>query len=171
MLPPNSIFNSADGALPNSVFFGYYPLKPVVRSDGVYLHLSKFRGIAIFSAISGPMGNFIRNIGSMSIPSKVCQKVIQTVTIVVAALHSYRVRSYKSHQYKPMYQKGFGDIILPNRDAVFHFLSYVLFSDLAATHRPNTANIRNLIKTFISRYWPPSFHVCHTGINQTMDQA
>ena len=100
MLPSSSVFDSANKALFNAIFFSNNSLKSIIFANGINLKLFQFRPITAFTAVASVMAKFVKNVIFVSVPAKIVNMVIKSIAVIVATFHSFRTNSYKCFKNK-----------------------------------------------------------------------
>ena len=160
MRPSNSIFNSANLVLCNSIFNGNFTLKSGIKTNSKDLRFSQFSACTTFSSVGSSMFSSIKLIAFCSIPPQIFKTIIPRITIIVATLKTFWPYPNKSSQNQCVgsNNKGFSIFRNIHKRAVIFFIKCVFFY-APSFYRFNISIIRNYIKTFKSNNRQPIFHL------------
>jgi len=157
--PSNPVFDPTNMALLDTVFLRQFGLKHRRASDCINLFFGEFGVAAPLSPIASAMLNSVRLIGGGGIPTQIFKTVILRVSVVMAALFLIGARAYKGRQNEGVNLEHPCFVVPPQQDngTKVSFCKAWLLEGLSF-YGPYPAFVRNLIYSFVSRYWLPVFH-------------
>lgn len=159
MSAPDAILNSTNVALPDTVIRRYNTLVSGVRLYGLDLLGTELSAAGVLATISCSMPYPVGMIVFAGVPPQVRQMIIQWVAVIVAAMH-FVMRHWTNKRLHDYFVDSvcFADSFFRKiEDWATMNINGLFFYNLRP-HSQNPPVVRDLVKTFKSKYRLPTFH-------------